>query len=93
MEEAEINIAETVDVPKALGDIFEALIGAIYLDSGKDLNVTWKILYNLMRNEIGETLKFYIKNKIQNSSPTELNFKVHYFMNYDTFVSFLSIIF
>lgn len=34
------GMAECVDVPKALGDIFEALIGAIFLDSGNDLLVS-----------------------------------------------------
>lgn len=33
------RMAEYVDVPKALGDIFEALIGAIFLDSGNNLLV------------------------------------------------------
>nr|UJZ92585.1 dicer-2 [Scaphoideus titanus] len=51
-EECETNIAEAIEVPKVLGDVFEALIGAIYLDSGKDLFVTWRIIYNLMKGEI-----------------------------------------
>lgn len=57
-EERDVNISEAVDVPKALGDIFESLIGAIYLDSGKDLNVTWNVLYNLMKTEIGKIFNF-----------------------------------
>lgn len=65
VEEDEVNIAEAVDVPKALGDVFEALIGAIYLDSGKDLNVTWKIVYNLMKKEIETFSKDIPKNHIR----------------------------
>lgn len=65
VEEDEVNIAEAVDVPKALGDVFEALIGAIYLDSGKDLNVTWKIVYNLMKEEIESFSKDIPKNHIR----------------------------
>ena len=32
---------EQIEVPKALGDIFEAIFGAIYLDSGMDLILVW----------------------------------------------------
>lgn len=49
-----MNISESIEVPKTLGDVFEALIGAIYLDSGKNLNETWRVIYNLMKNEIGK---------------------------------------
>lgn len=46
-------MAEYVDVPKVLGDIYEAVIGAIYLDSKKDLSVVWGIIYSFMHKEIG----------------------------------------
>lgn len=52
VEETDRKMAEFVDVPKALGDVFESLIGAIYLDSGNDLAATWRIIYGLMCNEI-----------------------------------------
>jgi dsRNA-specific ribonuclease len=45
-----------IDVPKVLGDIFESLIGAIFLDSGKDFAKTWQIVYQLMKREIGKFL-------------------------------------
>uniref|UniRef100_A0A182J388 Dicer-2 n=1 Tax=Anopheles atroparvus TaxID=41427 RepID=A0A182J388_ANOAO len=51
-EEGDSPLVEYVDVPKVLGDVFEALIGAVYLDSGKDLNVTWRVCYRLLRDEI-----------------------------------------
>ncbi|XP_052902030.1 endoribonuclease Dicer [Anopheles moucheti] len=51
-EESNMPMAEYVDVPKVLGDVFEALIGAIYLDSKNDLNVVWQVCYRLMRDEI-----------------------------------------
>ena len=47
-----MNIADYVDVPKALGDIFESLIGAIFIDSGNDLLVTWKVIVSFMSQEI-----------------------------------------
>lgn len=41
MEEKDVqcNMAEYVEVPKTLGDVVEALIGAIFLDSGNNLEV------------------------------------------------------
>lgn len=52
LEEHETRLAETVNVPKALGDVFEALIGAVFLDCGRNLSVVWKVIYRLMKNEI-----------------------------------------
>lgn len=45
-------LGEFVDVPKTLGDIFEALIGAVFLDSGNNLLQTWSVIYRLMHREI-----------------------------------------
>ncbi|XP_075169529.1 endoribonuclease Dcr-2 [Haematobia irritans] len=47
------NIATKIDVPKALGDIVEAIIGAVYLDC-RDLEKTWQVIYNLFENELNE---------------------------------------
>lgn len=49
-------MAEDIDVPKALGDIFESLAGAVFIDSGMSLDTVWKVFYRLMKNEIGTTL-------------------------------------
>ncbi|XP_055596421.1 endoribonuclease dcr-1 [Uranotaenia lowii] len=54
--------AEFVDVPKALGDVFESLIGAVFLDSGNDLQTAWNVIYGLMHAEI---LEFTEKTPIQ----------------------------
>lgn len=42
MEEMDVEceMAEYTDVPKTLGDVFEAIIGGIFLDSGNDLEVS-----------------------------------------------------
>ena len=53
IEEGESEEAEDVEVPKALGDVFESVAGAIYLDSGMSLNAVWKVYYGMMRKEIG----------------------------------------
>ncbi|XP_061387833.1 endoribonuclease Dcr-2 [Musca vetustissima] len=47
------NMSEKIDVPKALGDIVEAIIGAIYLDC-RDLEKTWQVIYKLFENELQE---------------------------------------
>ena len=41
---AEVD-GDTVDDPKPLGDCLEALVAAIYLDSGLNLDCVWKFLY------------------------------------------------
>uniref|UniRef100_A0AC35TIS6 Endoribonuclease Dcr-1 n=1 Tax=Rhabditophanes sp. KR3021 TaxID=114890 RepID=A0AC35TIS6_9BILA len=41
---------EDIEVPKALGDIFESFIGAVYLDSGRDLAVVWTVIYSMMKD-------------------------------------------
>ena len=41
--------AEDIEVPKALGDIFESVAGAIYLDSGLSLDAVWKVYFRMMR--------------------------------------------
>ena len=54
LEEDECNMAEHVDVPKVLGDLYESVIGAIFLDSGKNLQTVWNVVYSLMKREIGK---------------------------------------
>ncbi|KAI5634358.1 ribonuclease III domain-containing protein [Phthorimaea operculella] len=52
IDEEDCMIAEYVEVPKVLSDIFESLAGAIYLDSGGDLKTVWSVFYRIMCNEI-----------------------------------------
>lgn len=54
MEEEECEEMEDVEVPKALGDIFESVAGAIYLDSNMSLDTVWRVYYSMMKPEIGE---------------------------------------
>jgi hypothetical protein len=46
---------EDIEIPKALGDIFESIAGAIYLDSGMSLEAVWRVYYRMMRPQIGKT--------------------------------------
>lgn len=54
VNEGDTSIAEEVDVPKALGDIFESLAGAIFLDSQYNLTIVWNIYFNIMAEEISK---------------------------------------
>ncbi|XP_043646275.1 endoribonuclease Dicer [Drosophila teissieri] len=49
----DFNMSTNVDVPKALGDVLEALIAAIYLDC-RDLQRTWEVIFNLFKPELQE---------------------------------------
>lgn len=53
LEEEECEEMEDVEVPKALGDIFESVAGAIYLDSNMSLDTVWRVYYSMMKPEIG----------------------------------------
>lgn len=51
-----------MEVPKALGDVFESVAGAIYLDSGMSLDAVWRVYYGMMKNEIGNKVRMNEKN-------------------------------
>ncbi|QQP56859.1 Endoribonuclease Dicer1, partial [Caligus rogercresseyi] len=51
-EDEALPIVGDIEVPKALGDIFESVAGAIFLDSGQSLDAVWAIYYRMMRSEI-----------------------------------------
>jgi endoribonuclease Dicer len=57
MGEDECEQAEDVEVPKALGDVFESVAGAIYLDSNMSLDTVWKVYHKIMENEMGKCLQ------------------------------------
>ncbi|XP_058811956.1 endoribonuclease Dcr-1 [Topomyia yanbarensis] len=50
--EDECDEAEDVEVPKALGDVFESVAGAIFLDSNMSLDAVWKVYRSMMGPEI-----------------------------------------
>ncbi|XP_015183335.1 PREDICTED: endoribonuclease Dicer isoform X2 [Polistes dominula] len=65
LKEEECNMAEYVDVPKVLSDIFESFMAAIYLDTGKDIKKVWEILYALMHKEIDDFSKNIPKQPVR----------------------------
>ena len=50
--EGESENLDDVEVPKALGDVFESVAGAIFLDSQMSLDQVWKVYYRMMKPEI-----------------------------------------
>ncbi|XP_056646344.1 endoribonuclease Dcr-1 [Diorhabda sublineata] len=65
--ETECEEVEDVEVPKALGDVFESVAGAIFLDSGMSLDAVWKVYYRMMKSEIEQ-----FSNKVPKSPIREL---------------------
>ncbi|XP_064484373.1 endoribonuclease Dicer-like isoform X2 [Ornithodoros turicata] len=51
-EETECQEPEEVEVPKALGDLFESLMGAVFLDCGMSLDRVWHVIYRMFGREI-----------------------------------------
>uniref|UniRef100_A0A182N750 ribonuclease III n=1 Tax=Anopheles dirus TaxID=7168 RepID=A0A182N750_9DIPT len=47
-----VGEAEDVEVPKALGDVFESIAGAIFLDSDMSLDTVWQVYRTMMGPEI-----------------------------------------
>ena len=51
--------SEEVEVPKVLGDLFEAVAGALYVDCEQNLNKFWQVYLPILKPSIGKwTLKF-----------------------------------
>ncbi|KAL1493216.1 hypothetical protein ABEB36_011312 [Hypothenemus hampei] len=65
--ETECEEVEDVEVPKALGDVFESVAGAIFLDSGMSLDSVWKVYQRMMQAEIEQ-----FSNRVPKSPIREL---------------------
>lgn len=50
-------ISEAVEIPKVIGDLFESIVGAVYLDSGLNLVTTWDVIYGLLKDELHEFME------------------------------------
>ena len=53
------NVYTELEAPKLLGDIFESLAGAIFVDSGCDLERLWAVYQQLMNEDIGTLIWFF----------------------------------
>lgn len=65
LEEIECFELDEVEVPKALGDIFESVAGAIYLDSGMSLDTVWKVYYPMIAPALWHVSKHVPKSPVR----------------------------
>lgn len=56
MEEEE----ETSDPPKPLSDCFEALAGAVFIDSNMSLQQVWSVFFPFLKPLIGKSYEQYL---------------------------------
>ena len=49
---------ECIEAPKPLGDVFESVAGAIFLDSGLDITKVWRVCYPMLEKYISK--HFYV---------------------------------
>ena len=45
---------ECIEAPKPLGDVFESVAGAIFLDSGLDVSEVWRVYHPMLEKYIGK---------------------------------------
>ena len=53
--ESDSGDVQCIEAPKPLGDVFESVAGAIFVDSGLDIFEVWKVCYPMLQKYIGET--------------------------------------
>lgn len=64
-EDPDMDFMDIIDfdkIVKLLGDVFESVAGAIYLDSGCSLDSVWSIYYPMMKQAIDEEIQHPTKN-------------------------------
>lgn len=44
---------ELLDPPKSLSDVFEAIVGAVFVDSGMSLETVWKTFEPILKPLLG----------------------------------------
>lgn len=65
-----------------MGDIFESLAGAIYMDSGMSLEVVWQVYYPMMRPLIGTVGSPSKEAKSKWQTPSRIVFTLFFHFDY-----------
>uniref|UniRef100_T1GZ34 RNase III domain-containing protein n=1 Tax=Megaselia scalaris TaxID=36166 RepID=T1GZ34_MEGSC len=73
--------AVDVEVPKALGDVFESIAGAIYLDSGMSLDTVWRMYSKMMNSLVTLSQNHRLGRPISLFSPRILKYLIQFFEN------------
>ncbi|XP_042887206.1 endoribonuclease Dicer-like [Penaeus japonicus] len=63
--EDDVQDCEDVDIPKALGDMVEAIIGAVYLDSNKSLKMAWQVIERILGDLLNTSFEAIQLNPIR----------------------------
>lgn len=63
-ELSSLDMSDFDSVVKLLGDVFESVAGAIYLDSGCSLDTVWSIYYPMLKDSIDHELASPSKNLV-----------------------------
>lgn len=65
VEETDVRMGEFVDVPAALGDMFAALMAAVWLDCGGDAVRVWQCLWRLVCDDVERLVWHVPKGLVQ----------------------------
>lgn len=71
-----------VEAPKILGDVFESVAGAVFLDSGMDVVKTWKVYHRMMKPYIDFYSKHVPYNPIRKVHENDNDAKFRYVQKY-----------
>lgn len=72
------QLASNIDVPKVLGDIFESVAGAIFLDSGMSLDAVWQSYLPFLHDALekfNESIPVSALRKLHERHPTGLKIR------------------
>ncbi|KAK7602131.1 hypothetical protein V9T40_009572 [Parthenolecanium corni] len=72
IEETNSENSGSVDVPKALSDVFKAIIAGVFLDCDGDLKIVWNVCCNIMKNELEKFLLCVPRNPARLLLDTDL---------------------
>ncbi|CAF1053013.1 unnamed protein product [Adineta ricciae] len=64
-EEEDDNQWADSTAPKPLADVFEAMVGAIFLDCGYSLEIVWRVIEPLLRHFIDQSIKHTNLNPVR----------------------------
>lgn len=59
-------VASNYDVPAVLGEIFESVAGAVFIDSGMSLDAVWRCYLPFLRQELGIRLDSFRRKHLLN---------------------------
>ena len=63
--ESDSGDVQCIEAPKPLGDVFESVAGAIFLDSGLDIIKVWRVYYPMLQKYMDEYSKKVPKNLVR----------------------------